>query len=126
TTVELRTGPAADEALSAWMQRPVRLVNSDDVEQVSYEMTFDPPDDSAEFYEIPAPPGRLVDLADLHHVTVATLAHVAASRPGIDTDARRFRPNLVLDLDAEPFEEDTWGTRRIEVGEAVLEVTQPT
>ena len=38
--------------LSAWLGREVRLVASDPTTAVSYEMTFDPPDDDAEYFAI--------------------------------------------------------------------------
>ncbi len=40
------------------------------------------------------------------------------------TDVRRFRPNLHLDLDEEPFAEEAWGGRRLVVGDAVVRVEE--
>ncbi len=39
-------------------------------------------------------------------------------------DLRRFRPNLHLVLDAEPYDEEGWIGRRLRVGQAELEVMQ--
>ncbi len=40
-------------------------------------------------------------------------------------DLRRFRPNLHLDLDSEPFAETSWTGRTLRVGDAVFDVLQP-
>ena len=118
-------GPTADEALSAWVGRPVRLVAAPEAGAVSYEMTFDPPNEDAEVFDIPAPPGTLLDLTPVHFLASASLAACEAARPDLDWDVRRFRPNLVLDLAAEPWEEQTWVGRDLAVGTAVLRVTMP-
>ena len=121
------TGDATvDAVLSAWLGRPVTLQATSHSTGLSYEMTFDPPDDNAEVFAIPVPPGTFVDLAPLHLVTSATLAGCASARPDLDFDVRRFRPNLVVDIDVEPFAEDRWAGRTILIGEAELAITQPT
>jgi hypothetical protein len=56
----------ADELLSAWLGRPVTLRAAASSEDLSYQMTFDPPDDNAEFYDIPIPPGTFLDLSPVH------------------------------------------------------------
>ena len=118
--------PAIDEVLSAWLGRPVHLAEQEEAGERSYEMTFDPPDDDAEYYEIPAPPGTFLDLAPLHLVTTATLAGCAAARPDLDWDVRRFRPNLVLDVDLPAFGEQAWVGRQVAVGDVVITVDSPT
>jgi uncharacterized protein YcbX len=119
--------PEASLALSRWLARDVRLARPRPGEQLAYQMTFDPPNDDAEYFDIPSPEGSFVDLAPLHLVTTATLAGCAKARPDLDWDVRRFRPNLVIDLDSEAFCEDRWSGQAIQVGtRAVLEVVQPT
>ena len=120
-----------DGRLSAWLDRAVRLLT---LEQsglpaelgLSYEMTFDPPDDTAEAFEIPIPDGTFVDLAPIHLLTTATLAGCAERRPDLDWDVRRFRPNVVVDVAGPAFVEQGWVGREVAVGGAVLRVTQPT
>ncbi|WP_426573506.1 MOSC domain-containing protein [Aquihabitans sp. McL0605] len=124
--VLLLDDPAVDEVLGSWLGRPVHLASLDEAGERSYEMTFDPPDDTAEYYEIPAPPGSFLDLAPVHVVTLATLAGCAAARPDLDWDVRRFRPNLVLDVDLPPFAEQEWVGRRLAVGGVTLSVDSPT
>ena len=125
TTVAL-DDPAVDELLAAWLGRPVHLAGTDEAGARSYEMTFDPPDDEAEYYEIPAPPGTFLDLAPVHLVTTATLRACAEARPDLDWDVRRFRPNLLLDVDGPAFVEGTWVGRQVRVGTAVLSIDAPT
>jgi uncharacterized protein YcbX len=119
--------PNASLALSRWLTHDVRLARPRPGEQLAYQMTFDPPNDDAEYFDIPTPEGSFVDLGPLHLVTTATLVGCANARPDLDWDVRRFRPNLVIDLDGEAFCEDRWSGQAIQVGpEVVLEVVQPT
>lgn len=113
--------------LSTWLGRDVQLRQRQDTDERAYEMTFDPPNDDAELFAIPAPRGHFVDLAAVHLLTTATLAHVRATHPDLDWDVRRFRPNILLDIPgADPFVEDTWVGGALRVGEAVLGIDQPT
>jgi uncharacterized protein len=56
----------------------------------------------------------------------ATLAWLAAQLPGVPVDARRLRPNLVVRT-SEPFEEEAWLGRPVQIGaaEALFEVILP-
>jgi uncharacterized protein len=54
------------------------------------------------------------------------MGHCRAVRPELDWDVRRFRPYLVVDIDAPPFAEDGWTGRRLTVGSVVLGVLMPT
>ncbi|MGH9094180.1 MAG: MOSC domain-containing protein, partial [Acidimicrobiales bacterium] len=133
---------AASAALSSWLERPVRLIAAGQSAAgagargalgasggdgpLAYQMTFDPPNDEAELYDIPVPPGTLVDLAAVHVVSAATLRHCARMRPDLDWSVRRFRPNVVVDGELEPYEEDGWVGRAFTVGGLTLRVDQPT
>jgi uncharacterized protein YcbX len=114
-------------ALSEWLGGAFHLAESAPSTNVEYQMTFDPPDDDAELYSIPAPPGTFLDLAPLHLLTAGTLRSCAAARPDLDWDVRRFRPNLVVESGVtEMFGEQAWVGRRLQVGEVVLTVDAPT
>ena len=117
--------PAVHGALSRWLGREVRLLSPAEAGAVAYEMTFDPPNEDAEVFDIPAPPGTLLDLTPVHALTTATLAACETARPDLDWDVRRFRPNLVLDLATDAWEEQAWVGRDLAVGTAVLRVTMP-
>lgn len=68
------------------------------------------------------------DFAALHVVTTSTLARFRELYPAGDFDARRFRPNIVLDTGVEGgFVEQTWTGRDVMIGDAVrVRVIMPT
>ena len=115
-----------DAALSAWLRRPVRLEQRSPETSRSYEMTFEPPNDEAEYFEIPSPPGSYLDLAAVHLLSTATLARAEAAYGELDWDVRRFRPNVVVEGPDEPFAEDAWCGSELTIGGARLAVRQPT
>jgi hypothetical protein len=120
-------GPHVDAELSAWLEREVVLRQVDPGIDVSYEMTFDPPDDEAEYFEIPTPPGSFLDLAAVHLVSRQTLEQCAIARPDLNWDVRRFRPNLVIDApELSSFGEDAWCGGRLRIGSVLLDALQPT
>ena len=83
-------GAELEAALSELLERRVRLERSDAPADGGFGTT-----------------GAHHDLAPIHLITTATLAHLRALAPGSDWDVRRFRPNLVLDDGPqEPFAED--------------------
>ena len=118
--------PYGDRTLSRWLGREVRLEAPRPEVRVAYEMTFEPPNDGAEYIDIDAPAGSFRDLAPIHLVTQQTLDGCVQRRPDLDWDVRRFRPNLLIDApDIEPFGEDDWTGSRIRVGEVTLSIIQP-
>lgn len=127
TRVALVDDDSTRSALSTWLGTAVHLAESAPSTNVEYQMTFDPPDDDAELFSIPAPPGTFLDLAPIHLVTAGTLEACAAARPDLDWDVRRFRPNLVVDTGVTGlFGEQVWVGSRLRVGEVVLAVDSPT
>lgn len=117
--------PTAAEAFSAWLGRPVSVARTGALPAttLTYEMTFDPPDDTAELFALDVPDGRLHDLADLHLLTSASLAAMAARAPGSDWDVRRFRPGVLLDVDGDTFAEDGWVGATLTVGDGGARVS---
>lgn len=65
--------------------------------------------------------------APIHLVTMASLAELKAEHPEGDPDPRRFRPNIVVDMQpvAGRFPETEWIGRKIAIGELELTVTDP-
>lgn len=116
-----------DAVLSNWLGREVELLYLEQSGGRTYEMTFDPPDDDAEYFEIPLPEHGFVDLAPLHVIATSTLAACAAERPDLDWDVRRFRPNLVIDHEGGRFAEDAWLGAQLRIGaDCVVSVDSPT
>ncbi|MEZ5143718.1 MAG: MOSC domain-containing protein [Acidimicrobiales bacterium] len=113
--------PEASARLSEWLGREVELARpAEAAPGLAYEMTFDPPNDDAELFDIPVPAGTFLDLAAVHLVTTATLDGCASARPDLDWDVRRFRPNLVVAAEGEPFLEQGWEGHRVGIGDEVV------
>jgi uncharacterized protein YcbX len=76
--------------------------------------------------EFESPPGTYVDAFPILVMTTSALAALASALPESQIDVRRFRPNLVLDTDGEAGHPELgWSGRRLQVGDAVLELTVP-
>jgi uncharacterized protein YcbX len=110
----IRTDEAnAASVLSESLGRTVELCGPDDPRPDRHvewedELTFD------------APPGAYVDLAPLHVLTTASLRAIGALRPESRFDARRFRPNVLVDCGArEGFVEDELEGKTIAIGDSV-------
>jgi uncharacterized protein YcbX len=66
-----------------------------------------------------APPGTFFDLAPLGILTTATLRRLADLYPQGRFDVRRFRMNLIVEVDADGFVENDWIGHSLGVGEEV-------
>jgi len=119
-----------DEALSASVGRPVRLLGAapprgtleeywPDVEGLARR---DEVTDEA------IPTETFFDCAAVHLLTTATLAELRRLYPGGQIETRRFRPNLVIGTPPEivGFPEGGWTDRLVLIGDEVkLKVTGP-
>lgn len=127
--------PAVDEALSEATGRAVRLVTSNP-EGAVYEQYVPSVDDadpegSDFFREFPNDlfgTGSLHDASPIHLVTSATLERLAELYPEGRFDVRRFRPNVLVQLDAREagFVENGWLKSVVTLGTARIRVTLPT
>lgn len=126
-----------DEALSAAVGRPVRLISEHpegarfeevwpDIEGLAPQGFIDgtrsghePTGESVSSIPLGslAPPRTFYDLAVLHVLTTDTLAALAELAPDADFDARRYRPNLLLENGTHGFAEDAWVGSTLGVGE---------
>ena len=68
-----------------------------------------------------------LDASPVHLLTTASLAWLRAFLPDAEIDARRFRPNVLIDAPgAEPLEQ-SWIGRSVRIGDEVrLRITEPT
>ena len=89
----------ANEAFSALLGTPVRLVRTDD-------------------------PGGAIDASPVSILSDASLDELARQAGKNEVDGRRFRM-LVHVAGTAPHEEDEWLGRRVRIGEAVVRVTMP-
>ena len=77
------------------------------------------------------PPGSYVDAYPIHLFSRNTLRSLAR-RSGLDAAEPRFRPNIVVDIDAEDIgvegeaPEQAWIGRRLRIGPLVLSLVSPT
>lgn len=118
-------GPGADRTLSDWLVRPVSLVSATREEAGRAEYFADATDDSSEAIEWTMPFGRYVDAAPLLLLTTAALRAGAGLHPAGVWDSRRFRPNILVDLDLEGWVEDGWIGRQVRAGSATVTPVQP-
>src|SRR5690606_20422909 len=82
----------------------------------------------AELVEYVSPLGTYFDAFPIHVATTATLEALRAKYPAGAWDARRFRPNFVIETDKEisGLVEAAWMGRVLRIGEVELECTVAT
>jgi uncharacterized protein YcbX len=119
------TGAETDAALSAWLKRPVRLVEAAGAPGAEAEYFADATDDSSPAIEWTMPPGRFVDAMPLLLLTTSSLRAGAALYPAGNWVVRRFRPNLLVDVDADGWVEDSWCGHTVHVGSVAVVPRQP-
>lgn len=116
-------GRRTDRQLSEWLASPVSLVPSTG-EAGRAEFFADATDDTSEAIEFTMPDGRYVDAAPILILTTASLRAAAAHHPNGVWDVRRFRPNVLIDVDGDGWVEDSWVGRQIQLGAVTLIPTQ--
>lgn len=82
----------------------------------------------AELLEFTSPLGTYFDAFPIHLVTTASLDEMARLNPSAKWDRRRFRPNFLIDTDADirGLIEAEWGGRKVRVGGVELQCELPT
>ncbi|MGZ6877156.1 MAG: MOSC domain-containing protein [Nocardioidaceae bacterium] len=118
-------GKSTDDLLSDWLAGPVSLVASAGGDAGRAEYFGDPTDDTSRAIEWTMPAGRYVDTAPVLLLTTASLRTAAALHPNGVWDSRRFRPNVLIDVDGEDWVEDQWIDQPLQVGTVTLVPTQP-
>ena len=73
--------------------------------------------------EYASPPGTYFDCFSLHIMTTSSLKSLQALAPDSQIDARRFRPNLIIETDEEGFPETGWEGKKLKVGDVVINLT---
>jgi MOSC domain-containing protein len=123
----------AEQALSAWLGRPIRLTRTvppqlkrhhwwPDEPGMIPEWAADTEPGSEEVLAVGgAADGRFFDFGPLHLVTTGALRRLSEEH-GAEVDPIRFRPNLILDLPEDPEP----GTHLTIGGDVILETSVPT
>jgi uncharacterized protein YcbX len=117
-------GERTDRRLSDWLASPVSLVPSRGSAGKA-EYFADATDDSSQAIEWTMPVGRYVDAAPLLLLTTASLRTAAGHHPSGTWDPRRFRPNVLIDVDGDGWVEDAWVGQPIQVGAVTVHPIQP-
>jgi uncharacterized protein YcbX len=115
----------ADDVLSKWIGRPVALVHAESVGAGVGEYLEDATDDTSAVVSWTMPPGRFVDALPLLVVTSASLRQGRALHRDGAWETRRFRPNIVVDVEDEGWVEDAWCGRTVRAGSAAVQPTAP-
>jgi uncharacterized protein len=118
-------GPGTDEFLSRWLGSPVSLVASAADAGGRAEYFADATDDTSQAIEWTMPAGRYVDSAAVLVLSTASLRAAAELHPGGAWDPRRFRPNVLIDVEGTGWLEDEWAGRTLSIGPAVLAPLEP-
>ncbi|MCA1614830.1 MAG: MOSC N-terminal beta barrel domain-containing protein [Acidobacteria bacterium] len=82
----------------------------------------------AEIFEFTSPPGTYFDAFPIHLLTTASLDALARINPDSAWDARRFRPNFLVETagGVEGLVESGWAGRSLRVGGLTLKCEMPT
>ena len=117
---ELAPGSTLDDRLTNWLGRPVRLIAASNHGVGTFECPEDFESDDSEVVRWQGINGSFVDQSELHLLSTPDLMALAAERPELQWDVRRFRPNVVVET-----EPGAWGAvvagQRIRIGEAEIE-----
>ena len=119
--------PDVDEALSRVVRRPVTLSRTPPPEPVLEEHWPDMEGLSPEGHRDTvtdekmglAAPGTFFDAAPLLVLTTSTLRRLGELYPSGRFDVRRFRPNIVVELEDSGFVENAWIGHAVAVGDEV-------
>lgn len=78
-----------------------------------------------ELFEYQSPPGTYFDAYPILIMSRSGLAALQSDAPGSDFDVRRFRPNILVDGNSQPYFEDEWVGKTLQIGSARLKVELP-
>lgn len=116
----LSTQAETDHRIAAVVGRPVRLESSVPEEPTieGYWPDHDWLAQRDEVFDVALPPGTFFDMGTVHLVTTATLDRLRTLAPRSRFEARRFRPNLVVETPAaaDAFVENGWLERTVALG----------
>jgi uncharacterized protein YcbX len=118
---EFGRGEALDEALSRWLERPVKLIDAASFGAATYESQEDDERDDSGSVQWKGPVGSFVDESPLHLLTTADLGLLTSERPDLQWDVHRFRPNVLIDVESESLGAMETGSR-LQLGDVEVEI----
>jgi uncharacterized protein YcbX len=101
-----------------WLDRAVTLVHAESFGAGVGEYFADATDDGSAVVSWTMPEGRFVDALPLLVVTTASLRAGRALHPEGAWETRRFRPNVVVDVEDDGWVEDAWCGQTLRIGSA--------
>jgi len=113
--------PEVNTLLSTALDRPVRLISA--VPDLASIEHYWPEVEGTKYQDaitqIVMPTGTFFDACHVHAISTATLARLQELSPASTFDARRFRPNLVIQPvgDSVGFVEEVWVNHTLVIGE---------
>lgn len=116
-----RPGDELDRALTDLIGRPVTLVRAASFPHARLQGEVEGDEPS----EWDAPEGTFFDASHLHLLASSTLRHFSGLYPEGRFEARRFRPNFVIETAGDGLvDEETIG-HALRIGSSVVQVTKP-
>ncbi|HUY42145.1 MAG TPA: MOSC N-terminal beta barrel domain-containing protein [Acidimicrobiales bacterium] len=116
-------GPALDESLGRWLERPVRLVEAAQFGAATFQGIEDFERDDSPLSSWEGVESSFVDDSPLLVLSTGDLRRLHDERPDLDWDVRRFRPNVVLEADVESAKAWPVGQRLV-LGDVEIEVSK--
>jgi uncharacterized protein YcbX len=123
--VFIAPSPRADDVLSKWIGRRVTLAHAESFGEGVGEYFQDAIDENSAIVSWTMPPGRFVDNLPLLVLTTASLRQARALHPEGAWETRRFRANIVVDVDDDGWAEDAWCGRTLQIGTALVQPAVP-
>lgn len=124
---------SANRLLRPYVNRIIELTRLDDKvrEMFSREQDEPIPDFAnipAELFEYASPPGSYFDAFPIHLLTTASLATMSRHNPSSAWDARRFRPNFLIETapNIGGLVEASWPGQLLRIGPLKLKIEMPT
>jgi uncharacterized protein YcbX len=101
------------------MEQELRAIFAREPDEPLPDLSSFPP----EVFQFESPPGTYFDAFPLLVLSQQSLDTLAAASPNSRIDVRRFRPNLLVDIQgAQGLPEQEWIGKRLKIGNAILQV----
>ena len=124
-TALIGTGEATDQALSDWLGVPAHLASEEEAGGGTVDFIVDATDDASNVVQYTTPPGRFVDVFPVLLLTTASLREGQRYYATGNWDRRRFRPNVLIDVEGDGWREDMWCNRDVSLGAATISIERP-